>query len=234
MRKKKHSSLIILAIICGTLLGIIFIARLTGALAFFNQPTGANEPAIKVGDKFFSTNLKTPKLFDHITFRYTTEREGSHFRVSRVCGMPGDKLEIKNGDLYINGQSVDGPLNLLQLYRISDSSMITVGEHFEMKEGYGPFQIDSGKAMIFLSKEQAKELETLKIPCERYPNYEKNTPQEIEDMYHQPWTVDNFGPVQVPANQYFVMGDNRYMSQDSRFIGFIKKEDVYGVVLGVK
>lgn len=233
MRKKKFP-LTALAIIGGTLLGLIVIARISGALVFFNQPTGANEPAIKVGDKFFSTNLKTPKLFDHITFRYTSEREGNHFRISRLCGMPGDKLQIKDGDLYINGQFADGPLNLLQLYRISDSSMITVGEHFKLAESYGPFQIDSGKAIIFLSKEQAKELETLKIPCERYPNYEKSTPQEIEDMYHQPWTVDNFGPVQVPANQYFVMGDNRYMSQDSRFIGFIKKEDIYGVVLGIK
>ncbi|MBN2568859.1 MAG: signal peptidase I [Deltaproteobacteria bacterium] len=39
---------------------------------------------------------------------------------------------------------------------------------------------------------------------------------------------DNFGPVKVPEDSIFVMGDNRDQSFDSRFWGFVKLEDVLG------
>jgi len=56
-----------------------------------------------------------------------------------------------------------------------------------------------------------------------------------EPFEKESWTESNFGPIVVPENEYFVLGDNRPNSADSRIWEppTIKRKDILGKIIEI-
>jgi len=191
----------------------IFIALLIRSFIFepFNIPSGSMKPNLLVGDFIFVSKYSygfskhslpfsipliprkifsnTPERGEVVVFK-TPENNRTDY-IKRVIGLPGDKIEIKNGIIFINGSEILRK----KLNDFIDSDNKTSNKRVRMFYEY------------FFNKE-------IKI-------------LDITDN----GIADNTQIFNVPDNHFFVMGDNRDNSQDSRFIntvGFIPYENLVG------
>ncbi len=191
----------------------IFIALLIRSFVFepFNIPSGSMKPNLLVGDFIFVSKYSygfskhslpfsiplipgkifsnTPERGDVVVFK-TPENNRTDY-IKRVIGLPGDKIEIKNGIIFINGSEILRK----KLNDFIDTDNKTSNKRVRMYKEY------------FFNKE----INILDI-----------TDNGI---------ADNTQLFNVPENHFFVMGDNRDNSQDSRFIstvGFIPYENLVG------
>jgi signal peptidase I len=219
MRKLLYAALILLGI-----MGCLFIAgRITNRIQFYNTVALSNAPNITKGELVFASGLIQPRKLNFIAFKHTDSSNGEKIWIFRLCGIPGDTILLRNGTLFVNGENVDRHLNLYRYYILPVAVYETKYETDESSEIYGdsifiPLQTTLDTALIKSGRKWGNEND----PNARY---------QIKQIFQREWTPADFGPYIVPENKYFVLGDNRDIAYDSRFIGPIDQQDVVGTVL---
>jgi signal peptidase I len=179
----------------------------------FNIPSGSMEPTLLIGDYLFVSKFSygysrysfpldlpfikgrvwgaVPERGDIAVFR--PPREPGTDYIKRVIGLPGDRIQMRGGALYINDQPVERE---------------PAGDW----KGEGRF---GGETNIRQYRE------TL-------PNGVSYLTLDMTDN----GAGDDTRVFEVPADHYFMMGDNRDNSQDSRFlegpVGFVPAENLVG------
>ena len=172
LRKYNRFYVYLLVFVCASVLNGIVAGFVKGSvLQAFKFPSRSMEPTLFIGDYVLAdmtSSGRKPARGDLIVFEYPKDPDKDFLK--RVVALPGDKVEVHDKVLLVNGEPQQEP-----------------------------YAIHTDKAII-----DAKE-----------------TPR------------DNFGPLVVPVDSYFVMGDNRENSYDSRFWGPINWNKIRGKVIGI-
>ena len=193
---------------------VIIVVFLLRSFLFepFKIPSGSMIPTLMIGDLIlvnkFTYGLRLPVLNTKITEGNKPQRgdvmvfryppNPSQDYIKRVVGVPGDTVAYLNKRLTVNGELVES--KALQDFFVEGRSLYF--QQYEEKLG-------------------AKTHRLLKNPAQ--PAYIINPAKTAGCTY----TVEGV-TCKVPEGQYFMMGDNRDDSADSRYWGFVPEQNIVG------
>ncbi len=181
----------------------------------FRIPSGSMLPTLENGDLILVNkyeyglrlpvidrkilDLGSPRRGDVVVFRYPVDPSVDY--IKRVVGVPGDVIEYRGKVLSINGTPV-------QRSRDGDyyepDRAVYVGQYRE--------QLGDVSHRILLNTQAPQDL----MPITRFPDFQACT--YLSDGVR----------CTVPAGHYFMMGDNRDNSLDSRYWGFVPDRNIVG------
>lgn len=162
----------------------LFVSKFTYGYSRYSFPLGL--PLFKGR----AMELTKPQRGDVVVFRLPANPRVDY--IKRVMGLPGDRIQVKDGVVYINGAAL--PREAVDTWvddELPDHAKSIPRLHEVLPEG-----------------------KTITILKEKSGGFANNTPEYV-----------------VPQGKFFMMGDNRDNSRDSRFqddIGFIPEENIVG------
>ncbi|MGI4849984.1 MAG: signal peptidase I [Janthinobacterium lividum] len=181
----------------------------------FKIPSSSMVPTLQIGDLILVNKftygirlpiinkkiieVNDPKRGDVMVFKYPEDMSLDY--IKRVVGTPGDKVVYKNKQLTVNGEAL--PYKNLPDYL--DEEQLSYHKHLEEKLGGVQHEI---------------------LNDERAPAYVPN-PHDFPNRDLCTYDSEGFACT-VPAGQYFMMGDNRDNSLDSRYWGFVPDANIVG------
>jgi signal peptidase I len=195
--KPRETTVEFLASLAAVLVTGLFI--ITFIVQAFEIPSSSMENTLLIGDHVFvnreqfapRTHWAGPLLPYRQIHRgdivvFLSPAEPGLYVVKRIMGIPGDRIHLRDGVVYRNGEKLDEPY----VIHSSPEAPNPYRDNFPAvpPEGYGA-----------------------------YPEWQAALPSYIQG-----------GDIVVPPNSFFGMGDNRDVSLDSRFWGFIPQENVIG------
>jgi len=181
----------------------------------FKIPSSSMVPTLQVGDlilvnKFIYgirlpiinkkiMDVGTPQRGDVMVFRYPEDPSLDY--IKRVIGVPGDTVTYRDKRLIINGQ----PVSYKPLPDYLDEETLSYSKHWLENLGNVSHEI---------------------LTNPRAPSYVIN-PHDFPNRNLCTYDVQGF-TCKVPAGHYFMMGDNRDNSLDSRYWGFVPDKNIVG------
>jgi signal peptidase I len=199
---------------------IMGLFGITFVMQFVNIPSGSMLNTIQVGDRlivnkflFGNTMLlrsllpqRSVRRGDIIVFKYPVDPKKSY--VKRVIGLPGETVELRGNRVFINGKELPETRTLIES------------------------PLDDADPLI----PNLTLLATLTPPDNPNPTtyttyYLFSEAPEVDSKLERSLMGQKFAlqqPFLVPAGHYFVMGDNRDNSQDSRYWGAVPQDYIIG------
>lgn len=191
----------------------------------FKIPSGSMIPTLHIGDLIlvnkFHYGIRLPvinlKLTDGnpvargdvMVFRYPPKPSLDY--IKRVVGVPGDKIAYLNKVLTINGQTV----SKASIPEFFDADTMRYSKQFEeaLPIGSTPDEMNKLRAHRLLNDDNV-------------PNFVSG----ITDFAFKDNCTYNVEGLEctVPAGHYFMLGDNRDNSLDSRYWGFVPEQNIVG------